>query len=221
MTLKQDIFLAKEWFLAHREFGLWPDWYEFKRLKTIYQSEGRYYHKWQHIYECLRFARLHYGYHPLVIFALFYHDVVYNIKRKDNEFQSAEDWKEYAEGRGMLRHHTLKVKFISDLILMTAGHKLDDNASLDARIMSDADMHVFLCPDHHYLEYAQGIWLEYKSFGREAYLAGRLQFLSTIDPDKMFYTHQAKAMVHHARANLDLERTILESDPERILIESV
>lgn len=218
MTLKQDIFLAKEWFAAHRAFGLWPDWCEFKRLRTAYQSEGRHYHTWQHIYECLKFVRLHYGNHPLVIFALFYHDVVYDIRRKDNEFQSAEEWKEYATNRGLLRHHTLKVKFVSDLILMTAGHKLDDNASLDARIMSDADMHVFLCPDHHYLEYAQGIWLEYHSVGREAYLAGRLQFLSTIDPDKMFYTHQAKAMVHHARANLDLEKTILESDPERILI---
>jgi predicted metal-dependent HD superfamily phosphohydrolase len=218
MSLKHDIFLAKEWFLAHRALGLWPDWREFKRIRTIYKGPDRHYHTWQHIYETCLFVRRHYGFQPLVILALIYHDVIYNVKSKLNEEESAIVWETYAMTRSLHRHKSLKVKEVAELIRMTAKHKVEENATLSFRIMSDADMSIFLCPDEHYLEYARNIWREYHSFGRDAYLTGRLHFLSTVDPDTMFYTHQAKALVHHARANLDLERTILETDPERILV---
>ena len=216
--IKQDLFLAKEWLLAHRALGLWPDWREFRLVRADYQKPGRYYHTWQHIYETVLFTRKHYGFQPLVIFALFYHDVVYDASSKTNEYESAIQWEMYAKIRGLVRHNSLKVKTVSDLIKMTIKHRPEPNRPLIFSMMSDADMSIFLCPDEHYLEYARNIWREYSSFGRDAYLKGRLNFLATVDPETMFYTHQAKRMVHHARANLDLERTILESEPERILV---
>lgn len=218
MTLKHDIFIAKEWLLAHRALGLWPDWQEFRRVRAIYRDSSRHYHTWQHIYETLLFVRRHYGFQQLLIFALVYHDVIYDTLSKNNEEESAVVWETYAMARGLPRHQSLKVKLVGDLIRMTAKHRVEEGQGLIFQMMSDADMSIFLCPDEHYLEYARGIWKEYGHVGREAYLKGRLQFLSTIDPNTMFYTHQAKALVHHARCNLDLERTILESDPDRILI---
>lgn len=215
--IKHDFFLAKEWLLAHRALGLWPDWREFRLLRSIYQGPNRHYHTWQHIYETCLFVRKHYGFQPLVVLALFYHDVVYDVTSKNNEEESAIVWETYAALRGLNRHTSLKVKQVAEMIRMTAKHSVDPNSPLVFHIMSDADMSIFLCPDAHYLLYAQNIWREYQSFGRDAYLAGRLHFLSTVDPETMFYTHQAKRLVHHARANLDLERTILQDDPDRIL----
>lgn len=216
--IKWDLFLAKEWYLAHRALGISADWREFKRIRSIYKSEGRFYHTWQHIYETCLFVRKHYGFQPLVILALVYHDIVYDINSKENEENSAVAWEAYAARRGLNRHTSLKVKQVADMIRMTAKHSVDPNSPLIFLIMSDADMSIFLCPDEHYLMYARNIWREYQSFGRDAYLAGRLHFLSTVDPDTMFYTHQARELVHHARANLDLEKTILENDPDRILV---
>ena len=215
--IKWDLFLAKEWFLAHRELGLWPDWKEFKTIRASYNEPSRHYHTWQHIYETCLFVRRHYGFQPLVILALFYHDVVYDTASKSNEEESAIVWETYATMRGLHRRASLKVKSVSDMIRMTARHSVDPNAPLMFSIMSDADMSIFLCPTDHYLAYARHIWLEYSSVGKEAYLTGRLAFLKNVDPEAMFYTHQAKRLVHHARANLDLEKTILKTDPDRIL----
>lgn len=216
--LKWDLFIAKEWFAAHRAVGLWPSWTEFKVLRGLYGQPHRHYHTWQHIYEVLLFARKHYGFQPWLIFALIYHDAIYSTKSSRNEADSAIVWETYAHQRQLHRHQSLKVKLVSDLINMTAKHKVEDDQGLIFQMMSDADMHVFLCPTEHYLDYARGIWKEYGHVGREAYKAGRLQFLSTVDPKTMFYTHQAKTLVHHARANLDLEKTILETDPDRIMV---
>lgn len=216
--IKYDLFLAKEWYQAHRALGLWPDWKEFRTLRKIYNGPSRHYHTWQHIYETCLFVRRHYGFHPLVILALFYHDVIYSTASNNNEQESAIVWETYATLRGLQRHNSLKVKTVSDLIIMTAKHQVEPGSPLIFLIMCDADMSIFLCPDDHYLEYARNIWREYQAKGRDAYIAGRLGFLKTIDPEKLYYTHQAKRLVHHARANLDLERTILESNPGKILV---
>lgn len=214
--IKHDLFLAKEWFLAHRALGLWPDWKEFRTIRKVYLGPKRHYHTWQHIYETCLFVRRHYGFQPLLIFALIYHDIIYSTVSKNNEEDSAIVWETYAHMRGLKRHNSLKVKQVGDLIRMTAKHRVEEGQGLIFQMMSDADMSIFLCPDEHYLEYARGIWREYGHVGQEAYIKGRLHFLSTVDPETMFYTHQAKSRVHHARANLDLERTILETDPARI-----
>lgn len=217
MKLKMDLFLAREWFRAHKALGISCDWTEFLRLRREYSSDGRFYHTWQHIYECVRFVERHYGFQSFVVLALFYHDVVYAIDRKDNEEESAKVWLAYAFRKGLSKYNT-DALMIADLIRMTASHRVDPEKGLLYHMMNDADMHIFLCPDHHYLDYAKNIWLEYRSFGREAYLAGRLDFLGKIDPSDMFYTHQARKLVRHARANLDLEKTILTDTPDQILV---
>lgn len=217
--IKHDLYLARAWYRAHAEFGIKPDWKEFLAIRKAYSEEHRFYHTWQHIYECVRFVDLHYGRQALVVFALFYHDIVYDVARKDNEEKSAERWEAYGMKRQIQNAiGWLKCRQIGDLIRMTATHKVEPGQPLIFSMMNDADMHVFLCPDAHYLLYARGIWQEYKAVGRDKYIEGRLGFLSTIDPNTIFYTHQARELVHHARANLDLEKTILETTPDVILV---
>jgi predicted metal-dependent HD superfamily phosphohydrolase len=218
--MKNDLFLFWEWYKAHRHVGAWPSLSEFKKLKKAYSEPGRFYHTFQHIAECIRFVNRNYGSGSdavLVKFALFYHDIFYDVNRKDNEELSAQAWEEYSKASGLNGKLLLGSHKVADLIRMTAAHKVEANASLIYKMMSDADMHIFLCPDHHYLDYAKNVWREYQGFGKEAYLKGRQAFLDTVDPKSMFYTHQARQLVHHAIANLDLERTILRDKPEEIL----
>lgn len=218
--MKNDLFLLMEWTKIHLCMGAWPSIKEFKRLRSAYKGPGRHYHTFKHIADCIRFVNRHYGSGfdaSLVKFALFFHDVVYDVKRKDNEELSALQWESYAKKSSIYRRIHGKYKLVADLIRMTAQHSVPEGSSLLYKMMSDADMHIFLCPDHHYLEYANNVWKEYSVFGREGYLTGRLAFLDTVDPQTMFYTHQAKRLVHHAVANLDLERTILKDRPDQLL----
>lgn len=91
--MKNDLFLFKEWVSIHLAVGVRPSLKEFFRLRTAYSEPGRFYHTFQHIAECIRFVNRHYGNGEdavLVKFALFYHDVVYYVMRKDNEEMSAQ-----------------------------------------------------------------------------------------------------------------------------------
>jgi predicted metal-dependent HD superfamily phosphohydrolase len=217
MSLKFDMVLAPAWFFAHKELGLWPDWKEYFRLRKAYSSPGRFYHTWQHIYECVKFVHIHYGWQALVVLALFYHDSVYDVDRKDNEEMSAKAWLDYAKRRRIACASS--IVNVADMIRMTANHKVDNDLPYQFKMMNDADMHVFLCPDHHYLEYSRNIWREYSKFGRDQYLAGRRTFLASIDYRTIFYTHQARKKMKIARANLELERVILEDCPDEILVD--
>jgi len=213
-------FLFGEWCKIHYQAGILPSIKEFRRICRAYSAEGRFYHTLQHIAECIRFVNIHYGSSGdtfLVKFALFYHDIVYDVKRKDNEELSGVEWSNYSASSGFKLAQMGGSRIVENLILMTAKHRLEPNAPLLFQMMNDADMHVFLCPDHHYLEYAHNVWLEYRSVGSEEYLQGRLAFLDGLDPDTIFYTHQARELSHHAKANIDLEKTILRDQPERII----
>lgn len=217
MTVKQDFYLAYAWYEAHKDLGFSVSWSEFFRLRRAYKEPQRFYHTWQHIYECVSFVNLHYGNQPGVVLALFYHDAVYDPASKTNEQDSALMWLRYADKLQIDRGFGV-VPVINELILMTINHKVLPHQSYVFQIMNDADMHVFLCPDEHYLEYARNVWREYKAVGEAAYLKGRLDFLNNLDVEKIFLTHQARELVHHARANIDLEKTILMTSPEQILV---
>jgi len=219
MKVRQDLYLAWAWNEAHKEFGLKPDWREYLAIRAAYQGSpaGRHYHTWQHILETIQFVFRHYGYQPLVIFALFYHDVVYEVGRKDNEEASAARWVEYARRRDIHRHALLKQNTVTDLIMTTKYHKVAPRQALIFSIINDADMSIFLAPTCKYLEYARDVWREFQSYGREGYLKGRLDFLEKLDPETMFSTHQAKALSEVVRGNIEMEREILLTNPDRLL----
>lgn len=215
----QIAYLFAEWASAHMRVGAKPSWSEFWRLIRCYSEDHRHYHTIQHIYECLRYIRKHYQDHSmihLVRFAIFYHDIVYDVTSKDNERLSADQWMQYAS---QLENMTsIHINLVEQLILMTASHKLEPGSGMLFRVMNDVDMHIFLCPDGHYLEYARNVWREYSVFGPEKFIEGRTAFLESLDPDQLFYTKEARPYLQHARANIALELEVLQSCPEQIVV---
>ena len=217
----QTSFLLKEWIKIHIQAGVTPSLSEFRRLIQAYDAEGRFYHTSQHISECLHFVNRHYGFNSdlfLVKFALFYHDYEYDVKSNCNEEESRDRWLDYVSRiKKTFGSRPSDVLTVCDLILQTKTHKVPAGSTLLVKIMNDADMHIFLCPDHHYLDYAKNVAREFSVFGREPYIKGRIAFLESLDVSSMFYTHQAREMLRNARANRDLELTILDCEPDRLL----
>lgn len=219
LSVREKLFLNWQWFIISRKLGIAFDRQELKRLFSWYDEPHRHYHTIRHILDCMRFVDVHFKYVPdlwQVKLALFYHDCVYNPAAKDNEVQSADCFKSWAADHSL--DSDVKDKIV-DMIMMTVGHHISRDSSILMKVMNDADMHIFLCPDHHYLEYARNIWREYGSvFDADAYCAGRRHFLQGLDVKTMFHMHQLRPFLKHARANIELELDILETCRDKILV---
>lgn len=145
--------------------------------------------------------------------ALIYHDVVYAIGSKTNEDDSAKQWRRYASDR----FDPAIVDWIDAAIIQTKSHKLGDDAFPMQKIMNDCDMAILASSDEDYLRYAQDVWREYRAVGKDAYRAGRLSFLKSLDVQDLFYTDVP--CTYDAELNISTEIEILEDRPDQILVD--
>lgn len=217
MNLSDRLSLFLIWRQTHKGLGTKASMIEFRRLCRAYDEPHRHYHTLRHIKSCLDVINTHYSDVPnidRVRMAIFYHDIVYDVKRKDNEFASANIFTIYGIKLGLPVEVTSS---IGHLIDMTATHKVDENAGPLVKVMNDVDMSILAADEATYLEYARGVWREYSEFGRDLYIDGRLQFLETVDPSKLFHTAPMKAKVNDAVCNIRMERDLLYLNPDYIL----
>ena len=214
MNLLRDLWLLREWIGINREFGLGPNLREFEMIRRCHSEDGRHYHTFEHIAECLRFANTHYGDQPSLPFvkwALFYHDVVYDIKSKTNEEDSALRFESFARPKitGIKLTEGI-VDLTGTLIRVTAGHK-SDLMGHSIAMMIDTDLHILGASEQRYLRYARDIWREYSSVGVDAYREGRLAFLYNVNPLELFHTTAGKSLIPRAFLNIELEKRLLEA----------
>lgn len=188
--LRDILTVHRAWEKAHVDAGV-PNNHapQFFDILRRYDEPHRFYHTLAHIAACLRFLDRTYDLHPqkraALCMALIYHDVIYDVKSKTNEADSAAHARVQLAVMGFAKTY---IDEVSRLIMLTANHK-GDSADRIGSIMIDTDMHVFAEPDRVYAKYAADIRKEYEpAFGREAYMAGRRQFLSTVDPEAIFVT---------------------------------
>lgn len=146
-----------------------------QQLHKSYNSKSRYYHNWQHIEALLQEVEaakhLLLDYHT-VVFAVFYHDAVYNVLKKNNEMKSAE--------LAILHLSKMGVPLIlqqqcSELILATQHHVLSSNN--DCNYFTDADLSILGRPSTVYQRYAAAIRKEYIFYPDILYNKGRQKVL--------------------------------------------
>lgn len=179
-------------------------------IETAYAEPQRHYHTLTHINDIVakfdglrgRFERP-----DSVLLALFFHDIVYDPARQDNEAQSAGILCERLPGIGeaMLDHACF-------CILESKGHKATGDADTD--LFLDLDMSILGAPWDEYLTYATGVAREYLPvYGLEAFAKGRpaLFLEPTLAHGRIFLTEPFRALESQARSNLagelDLWRT--------------
>ena len=152
-------------------------------LQTVlnaYAQPQRHYHTTQHLQECLLWwqrCQNHMQAPAEVALALFYHDIVYDPKRSDNELQSANT---------MLAHLQAYLPEASTdriyrWILATAHHgqqtTLSDADDADLKWVLDIDLGILSADAERFQEYERQIRMEYRHVPLLIYRCKRRQVL--------------------------------------------
>ncbi|MBU3845386.1 MAG: hypothetical protein H9855_00125 [Candidatus Acinetobacter avistercoris] len=144
-------------------------------LNDAYSESQRYYHQQQHIVECLQL------YHQIkhllndslaVEIAIWFHDVVYDPKAKDNELLSAELMKQYCQD--FLSEAQLEKVY--HWIIATQKHLPSDDTDLNTLL--DIDLAILGSQSDRFAEYEKQIKLEYAWVNAATYLNKRSEVLS-------------------------------------------
>ena len=144
-------------------------------VQACYAHPKRWYHTLDHVADCL--ARLdefeEFGdYLDIIEYAIWFHDAIYDPRRKTNEIRSAELANLLRVPLGI---HRDVGEFAQDLILATMhdGQRLDE----DLGLMVDIDLSILGAPTRKYDAYAKAIRREYAFADDKAYADGRKTFL--------------------------------------------
>lgn len=137
-----------------------------------------------------------------LLFALFYHDIVYIPGRKDNEEKSAEVAKEHLQ---ILNVPALTIATCTKMIKATKNHLPDEDP--DVNYFTDADLSVLGQPEEKYEIYRRQVRMEYAFLSDEEFNAGRRTVLKQfLAMENIFKTeHFRKRFEKKARGNIGRE----------------
>lgn len=180
-----------------------------QEIYIAYTARGRHYHNLQHLTELLALAgtyRTQLQHPDLVKFAIFYHDIVYNPLKSDNEAQSAALAEQRLQQLGMDHQ---KCRQVSAMILATKGHA--PSGANDTDLLLDFDLSILGAEWEKYYQYTQQIRREYRLIPFFLYRKGRRkvvnQFLCQSSIYKSVQFHQQ--LERAARINLQKELALL------------
>lgn len=179
---------------------------EFQRLAAAYQAPTRHYHNLQHLENLLnRLDATDLQDRVVVELAVWFHDVVYNALKSDNEARSA------AEALQFLKDSTLeplRQQRVAFLINRTADHTQPQPADdTDLLLFLDADLSILGAPADAYREYARQIRQEYRLVPDLLYRPGRRKVLAKmLATPELFRTPEMRTELDAAaRRNLAAE----------------
>ena len=176
-------------------------------LKARYGEAQRAYHTWDHIEALLgHFQALgdHIHDKTRILWALYWHDAIYDPTRPDNEAVSADLLR--AEGKSKIPDDTLEEAAM--IIDATAKHLLPESltghALSDAAYFLDMDLSVLAARADVFDTYEDHIRFEYSFVPKETYTAARASILKGfLAREHLYFTDQCrKKWEDKARAKL-------------------
>ena len=188
-------------------------------ISARYGEPQRAYHTLTHIEQLLgQFDNIkHYLVEPhIVALALYYHDVIYDPTRADNEQKSAE----YAVDALSSYLGQEQCQHIYVFIMMTAKHQIDESIDSvkyssvkysDAAYLLDMDLSILGAPWSTYEQYANAIRQEYAHVADDNYRNGRTAVLQgLLAHPKLYLTdYYYNQLEAQARDNINRELTSL------------
>ena len=189
--------------------ALWQD------IGVRYNESQRAYHSLQHIQQLFtQFEQIkhHLNESHIIALVLFYHDVIYEPTRSDNELKSAE----YAVETLRPYLSAAQCQYIYALIMMTANHKLAEcsNAqkNFDSAYLLDMDLSILGASWSEYEQYAQAVRQEYAYVSNPDYRDGRRAVLTELlAHPKLYLTDYYDRLEKQARQNIKREIKILHA----------
>lgn len=201
--------MKSRWLRLAREVGIKGESAEeiWRGFVAAYGVDGRFYHNLTHIQHTLDIAEQLQNVavdFTAVQLALWFHDVVYDPRRSDNEAQSAA----YAERvlRPLGVPDTL-LAIVSDLILATKNHEAP-RPDPNIFVILDADLAILSAPPAQYDAYAKAIRLEYSFVPDEQYVVGRTAVLQKFLARSPFYFTEQIQGVGDTAVNQNLNREL-------------
>lgn len=181
-----------------------------ENLISYYNSPQRYYHNLDHIHQMLLLS----DQYDLKItnkktfnISIFYHDVIYDVSRSDNELKSWELSKHLLSG--LIPSNELNL--IKTYILATKNHKFNSNSNIN--LLLDFDLFTLGKSWNEYLEYTKQIRKEYAIYTDQLYIPGRINVLRHFLCSKYIYKTKdfQDKYENQARNNLNKELKYLIS----------
>jgi predicted metal-dependent HD superfamily phosphohydrolase len=175
-----------------------------KEIEQAYSHKKRHYHTLQHLENMLhqlQEVKPRVDWSP-ILFALFYHDIVYNSLKTDNEEKSAI----FAERNlDMLGVQKGSIQVTTNHIIATKKHLLSQSS--DTNYFIDADLSILGFPWHDYKQYADGVRKEYSIYPDIIYKPGRKKVLQHFLQMESIYktSHFKEKFENQAKQNLQQE----------------
>ena len=137
-----------------------------------------------------------------LLFSIFYHDIIYNSKRSDNELKSAEMSSDRLKRLGFTKD---RVNICYEQILATKEHL--NNTESDTNFLVDFDLAILGDEPQKYLDYTKKIRSEYSVYPDFLYNKGRRKALRHfLEMDRIFKTNEFKKnFEQQARINIRTE----------------
>ena len=199
--------LKEVWEITTEQLGISKSKSEalFLIIQDKYDEPHRSYHNLSHIYSMLMMAEEFYDfieYDHLFDLSIWFHDIIYDATRQDNEVKSAELAIE-------LLQPFLPQPFLNDLKEMIVSTK--DHTPLldyhDNKFFLDLDLAILAADADTYNTYAKAIRKEYSIFSDELYYAGRKHVLNGfLEKDNIYFTtFFQQRFGKQARENIEAE----------------
>ena len=176
-------------------------------LRQRYSEPQRKYHSWAHIEALLKHYhrwKSHFHRPEPVLWALYWHDAIYDPRASDNEEQSAQLLEREAVGH----LPPDDIAFAAAIIRATAGHRIPEGMTgpdaEDLALFLDMDLSAFALPEPAFEQMQRDIRAEYSFVPEDRYRAARGAILKDyLARERLYLTDLAHAAWDKAaRANL-------------------
>ena len=174
-------------------------------LNKTYSVKSRKYHNLNHLENMLSLYNLHkdeLNHCDEIEYAIFYHDIIYKVTRKDNELESAK------LAIKLLPEFTkIDTKLIFEMICATQTHEHQEK--MDINWLLDFDLQILAAPWDDYEVYYKQIRQEYRIYPNMLYNPGRKKALQHfLERDFIFQTDVFRA-AYEAKARENIKKEIL------------
>lgn len=189
---------------------------ELDRVMARYREPHRHYHTVRHLRWVVRHTfelvdddhRTRVDLDAVVV-AAFYHDVVYDPMRHDNERRSADLALVFLDRAGW---PAARAQHVATMVVGTASHAIPAD-DLDTAVLFAGDLAVLAAEPGAYGDYVRNVRREYAHVDDDAWKVGRAAVLSTFSERERIYDERLglDTWEHRARANIASELAVLES----------
>lgn len=194
------------WMDAWQQLGIAGGSELYASVHAAYQEPHRKYHSLQHLDECLlRFDEVkQHADHPAEVeLALWFHDAIYDLARKDNELRSADWAKASIQACGLPAEIGSRVH---SLIMMTVHNAVP--AGRDAEALIDVDLSIFAAAPARFDEYEQQVRAEYVFVPEAVFRRERSRILQEFLQRERLYSTPYFREYHEPQARANLQRSI-------------